>query len=189
MDSKGTWDFNRLFAALKGERAIKIIVVVGFIGIGLVLLSQLFDGGGSKAASSSVQEPTDTAAYQHELEERLEGILSGLAGVGKVDVMVTLDGSSEYVFAEGGKSSEDQSQEYTDGSLSKSERSSESESDYVLVDGPSGKSALVKTVIEPKIRGVLVVCEGAGSPLVEQRVLEAVSKVFGISTTKICVTK
>ncbi len=47
-----------------------------------------------------------------------------------------------------------------------------------------------KTVsIEPKVRGVVVVCEGGDDPLVVSRVMNAVTKALNISSDKVCVTK
>lgn len=43
--------------------------------------------------------------------------------------------------------------------------------------------------IQPLIRGVLVVCEGGDSPVVVERITQAVTKALDISTAKVCVTK
>ncbi|MBQ3284021.1 MAG: hypothetical protein IJH40_00090 [Ruminococcus sp.] len=47
-----------------------------------------------------------------------------------------------------------------------------------------------KTVsIEPKVRGVVVVCDGGDDPTVKSRVLDAVTKALNISSDKVCITK
>lgn len=52
------------------------------------------------------------------------------------------------------------------------------------------KNTDTKTVsIEPKVRGVVVVCEGGDDPLVVSRVLDAVTKSLNISSDKVCITK
>ena len=43
--------------------------------------------------------------------------------------------------------------------------------------------------IEPKVRGVVVVCDGGDNPLVVSRVLDAVTKSLNISSDKVCITK
>ncbi len=43
--------------------------------------------------------------------------------------------------------------------------------------------------IEPKIRGVVVVCEGGDDPVVVDRVNEIVTKALNISAAKVCVTR
>ena len=52
------------------------------------------------------------------------------------------------------------------------------------------KNSDTKTVsIEPKVRGVVVVCGGGDDPIVKSRVLEAVTKALSISSDKVCITK
>ncbi|WP_407383986.1 hypothetical protein [Ruminococcus sp.] len=52
------------------------------------------------------------------------------------------------------------------------------------------KNTDTKTVsIEPKVRGVVVVCDGGDDPLVVSRVLDAVTKALNISSDKVCITK
>ena len=52
------------------------------------------------------------------------------------------------------------------------------------------KNTDTKTVsIEPKVRGVVVVCEGGDDPMTVSRVLEAVTKALNISSDKVCITK
>lgn len=52
------------------------------------------------------------------------------------------------------------------------------------------KNSDTKTVsIEPKVRGVVIVCDGGDDPLVVSRVLDAVTKALNISSDKVCITK
>ncbi|MBQ9247550.1 MAG: hypothetical protein IJ171_03075 [Ruminococcus sp.] len=52
------------------------------------------------------------------------------------------------------------------------------------------KNTDTKTVsIEPKVRGVVVVCDGGDDPVTASRVLEAVTKALNISSDKVCITK
>ena len=43
--------------------------------------------------------------------------------------------------------------------------------------------------VEPKIRGVLVLCEGGGDPVTVGRVSEAVTKALNLSSAKLCISK
>ena len=52
------------------------------------------------------------------------------------------------------------------------------------------KNSDKKTVsIEPKVRGVVIVCEGGDDPIVASRVLEAVTKALSLNSDKVCITK
>ena len=59
----------------------------------------------------------------------------------------------------------------------------------MLLGNGSEESPLVEKRIEPTVRGVLILCEGAEDPVVEARVTEAVRTVLGISSSQICVEK
>ena len=100
--------------------------------------------------------------------------------------MITIDGTSEYIYAEEVKRKE--SSDNKNGDTTEAQKSLELEGTTVIVDAASGKQALVKTVILPQVRGVVVVCENGSSAVIKQRVTDAVSKAFNISSAKICVT-
>ena len=154
---------------LKGGR-IKLIVGLGFVGMALILLSEILPSSDSheKAAPVAVCE----ADYEEKLRDGLLNILSSINGVGKAEVMLTISAEEEYIYAEEVRKSE-----------------TESETSYVLIQENGGKTALVKTVIKPPIKGVVVVCEGGGSSTVRESVYNAVSVALDIPTNRIYVTK
>lgn len=43
--------------------------------------------------------------------------------------------------------------------------------------------------VEPKIRGVLVVCEGGDDPVVAEQITKAVTRTLDISAAKVCIAK
>lgn len=43
--------------------------------------------------------------------------------------------------------------------------------------------------IEPSVRGVLVICDGASNPVIKETVLESVTKALNLSADKVCITK
>lgn len=43
--------------------------------------------------------------------------------------------------------------------------------------------------IEPTVRGVVIICDGADNPTVKENVLEFVTKFFSVSADKVCITK
>jgi len=58
-------------------------------------------------------------------------------------------------------------------------------SETVYSDRGSG----VRTVITPKVRGVAIICEGGDDIVTKQKIVELTSRVLGINTTRISVTK
>jgi hypothetical protein len=79
---------------VKNDKAVKIIVAVGFALILLILFSELFSFG-SRSDGQPEQIAIDTEKYTRQLEGRLIEIISEISGVGNVSVMVTLDGGGQ----------------------------------------------------------------------------------------------
>lgn len=161
------------------EKKITLFVIIGLIGILLIFLSEMF-ASGSKPKSANLPLSLETTAYKKEIESELTEILSQIQGVGKVKVMVTIEGTTEYVFAQEIDTQQD----------TQSDKNSESfQNKYVIIDNGSEKEALVKKVLKPKINGVIVVCEGGDNLVVKEKIYNAVSTVLAISSTRVCVAR
>ena len=105
----------------------------------------------------------------------MEEILGRIQGVGRVDVMLTLQSGSELVLAE------DASLRYSG--------STEAPTDYQRTSEPvvADGSVVVRQERYPQYRGALVVCDGGGSDGVRLRVMEAVAALTGLGSDRIAV--
>ncbi len=168
--------FSRLTEVLKGSK-VKIIVVVGLVGMLLILLSE-FTGSDSSEQAEKPDNSNSTSyeTYAQDMEKRLSGILEKIEGVGKAEVMVTVSGTEEYIYAQEEK-------------IKNGEKDYSAESEYVLIGSGSEKQALLKKVVNPEISGVVIICEGGDSNIVKERVYSSISAVFNISASQIYVTK
>jgi len=167
---------NKLKAFLDNDNRIKIVFVIGIIGILLIFLSGFIDNSEEKSESvmASAQIDTDTEKYINNTEQELVKLLELISGVGDAKVMVTVSGTTELEYAqELSRDSDDQSQSY--------------KNQYVFVETNGKKEALVKKVNKPQISGVCVVCQGGEDIRVIEKVTRAVSTVLGISSNSICV--
>ena len=106
----------------------------------LLLLSELMPTGTKSAAASTA--PQEIAAYQTQLENRLETLIAQMDGAGKTTVMLTLETGEETIYALDTQSGQMQEQQ----------------THVLLEDG----SALAETIYQPQIRGVAVLCDGGG---------------------------
>ena len=61
----------------------------------------------------------------------------------------------------------------------------ENSAEYVYLENGTTKTK----AIEPRVRGVLVICEGGDDPVAVGRITEAVTKALDISTAKVCISK
>ncbi len=173
------------------DKGLKLVVILGMAGMVLIMLSSFLGdllSPGSKAPKGEL--PLSAADYAREAELRLERVVGQIEGVGALHVLVTVENGFEQVYARSGKSSVDSDTAYEGGQPSRVQKSQSSEHAYVLVDATGGKrEALLITQIEPKIKGVVVVCQGADNMVVQERVISAVTTALGISSNRVCVTK
>ena len=149
---------------LKQNRAA-LAAVIGILAMALILLSELFPQKNETPAASGSDQ--SAAAYQAQLEQRLEKLISQMDGAGKTAVMVTLETGEESIYAVDTQSSEMQSQN----------------THVLLKDG----SALTETVYQPQIRGVAVLCDGGGDVRVAARITEMVGALLDLPSNRICV--
>ncbi len=160
---------------------IRLAVVIGIVGVILIMLSELMP---EKSADSVASETAETSSgdeselYKLKVQRELEKLLEQIEGVGDCEVMVTVEGTTEYVYAENVSRSADND----------SGRQSNKLDTAIAYSEQNGqKQALVKKVIKPKINGVVIVCSGGGDIKVNERVLKAVSTALDISSGRICV--
>lgn len=168
---------------MKSKKAANIVLALGLLGMLLIVLSdRIFVSGQKKTHSVENTESGDTLRqYVETLETRTEKMLLSIDGAGQCRVMITAEASREQEFAVDRNQTQD-----TDSSRQKSQQ----ETQIVMFENNNGKkNALVRRVLEPKIRGVLILCEGAERPVVAERVTQAAKTLLGVSANKICVTK
>lgn len=164
---------EKILEKIKRDKKIAAIVCVGLTGIILLTLSEIMPTKSDTNEKNSKEPVTDIRdSYEEDIEKRLTSIVSEINGAGRTEVMVTLASSDENVYAVKEKSS--------DGSK---------EREYIVVDSDNNESGLLLKVIEPEIRGVAIVCEGADSANVRQEIVLTVSAVLGISTNRISIAK
>lgn len=147
---------------------------------------------GSTADQESVpetaQEMTD-AEYAAWLEMRLTEALSQVEGMGKVQVMITLSASRELVVEREQAVSRSATNE-TDSQGGSRVVSQVETGDSVVYSsgGTDGEPYVIKT-LPPKVEGVLVVAEGAGSGTINRTVTAIAQALFGVEAHKVSVVR
>lgn len=172
---------DRLMARFAtSQKRVRAAAVIGIAGMVLIGFSELMPESRDKE-ESSVQAAAigdETEEFRMKTAAELKKLLARMEGVGECSVMVSVEGTEEYIYAENVDRSSD----------SGTDRKSEAyRGEVVLTEQEGGRQALVKRVLKPKISGVLVVCSGGGDLRVSERVMRAVSTALGISSSKVCV--
>ena len=166
--------FKDLFSGEKGKK----FLIFGAAAVMILLLLSTITGSGNKTASRERSEVTENALdIEQALERRLKTLLEKIDGAGSVNVMITLDRSSQQLYEKNEKSD----LKSADGSETFSR-----ERETVLAG--SSKEPLLTGTVQPKIRGAAVVCSGASDPVVREKVANAVAKALNIGISKVYVT-
>ena len=187
MEEQGKGLFQKL---LRREGWRRAIVAIGIAGMVLILLGSLFPGSqGQRGTPAAGEGSMNSQEYLEKTEARLERLLSGVQGVGKVSVMLTLEHGVEYRYAKDEKLSQNSTTTYSGGTPQRLEEEQEQEQSYLLIDSSGGRRPLVLTELPPRIQGVVVVCEGAGSAPVASRVIDVVTTSLGITSLQVCVVQ
>ena len=165
---------------LGNKKTMGIIMALGICGIVLIGFSDSFFSREKRSGDKSV---VTLEQYVKDLENKTVKMLDCIEGAGKCKIMITAEASSEQNYA-------------TDDSISQDIRGDQSsgksdiEKEIVMVEDANGKKiALIKSVTEPKIRGVLVLCEGANNVEIKEKITNAVKILLGVSASKISVIK
>lgn len=182
---KATEAIKKHIPAEKGGVLLGLIIA----GAALMLLPQMISSPDEEALSTGVESEGNIDSYCTVTESRLEQILSQVEGVGRAHVMVTLENGVEYRYAADEKQSGDSVFTYASGSESPSkvQEKEDREQSYILIGSSGDKRPLVVTELSPRVRGVVVVCDGAKNPVIRQRVSDAVTTALGINSLQVCV--
>jgi stage III sporulation protein AG len=172
----------------------KIVLVAGIAGIILIVLSENFRSCGAQPSASSSSSPAKAVLtaeeYEKQMEEKLSGIISQIDGAGNVKVMVTLEQTSQDIYATQEKTNDQQTSENAASGAGRQETNNTDETSYLLVkDSDGSERALQVTEIQPVIKGVVVVCDGGGDPSVQQEITDVVTTAMHITSVRVCVIK
>ncbi|ADL13251.1 sporulation stage III protein AG [Acetohalobium arabaticum] len=189
---------KQLFAGMVNENNRKLvwrITILGVIGFLLLVSGKLIDSNPSQMISQneSETEAKQTISSQQldteaEMERKLAKILSDISGVGRVRVDITLDTGSEYEYARDYNTSQKTTdQQDSNGGQQKTEQV-DKQRELVIVRTDTGKEeAVIKKETKPKVRGVMVVAEGAEVSQVKAELISAVKVGLGVRAHRIVV--
>lgn len=164
----------------------KWLMLLGIAGMVLILLSEFTAEEGESTVVFSSQT-VENEAYIESMEEKLVGLVENVSGAGKSHVMITLEQGTQYVYASESKITQDETQSHEGTDSTKTQQKDNSESKIVVLEENGISRPLVETSLEPQIKGVVVVCEGGGSSIVQQRITEVLTTVLGVSSNQVCV--
>ncbi len=185
-------DKQKLKDIFTNDKKLKLVVLIGLAGILLIFLSQ-FSFFGSKKTSAADKNSASSyetlESYSKELESKIHSLVSSIDGAGEVKVMVTFESDAEYVYANEEKKNTDKTEDRSGSDAQKIQEKEDVQQTLITVQGENGEQALLKTTIQPKVKGVVVVCSGGDNAVVQERISDALTTALDIDYNKVCVTK
>lgn len=172
-------DYLNKFSVIKNNKKLSLIVIAGFLAILLIFISE-FDFNEDDTEEYNDFTGTSTYEYCNYLEDKVTEIVESIDGAGKTKVMITLSETTEYVYATNDKDT----RKNTD-----TDDDSTSENEYVIIEQNNNDTGLLIKTIEPKVRGIAVVCEGGNNAAVQNQIYSAVGAVLNISSSRISISK
>lgn len=161
-----------------------LLWVLGLAGVLLLVLP-----GNCQPSREPVQDFSPPGNYQEQIRNELEEILSEIEGVGALSVMLTLDDEEEVVYARNEEiSRRNTSEEDSQGGI-REQVEYDIRGQLVIVRTNNMDEPVVEKIIKPRVRGVLIVAQGAGNPVIRQRLTHAVQSVLDVPAYRITVQK
>ena len=188
MNSKES--INPLSGKLLNKEKIKTaLVVLGVCaGVLLIILNFFGDNKNNSVGRNNINaglkadlSRTDTESYIREQEKKICEILKRIDGVTDPFVMITIDASSEYIYA---------SKQSIKESSSKNGETTQKEvqKDIIFYENDrNSKSPILVKEIQPKIKGVAVICKGISNAETQLNIINLVSTVLNLPTNKVYV--
>ncbi len=154
----------------------KYIIVVIAVGFFLLILPQ---GKKEVAGKSSTLEKFEVEKF----EKRVEKALSGCSGIGRCEVVLSIDSGPASIYEKDSKKSE---RENEGGVIY--ERDSDTKPSIVS-EGSGRESPLVIKEVYPEFRGAMVICDGADNPTVRSAITNSITALTGLTADKISIIK
>lgn len=179
------------------SKLVTNLVIIFAVGIVLILVSDFYrdlNTGGTATQNTDRTNITDNQSNigetdtVTELENRLTEILSKIHNTGEVSVMITLKSGNEIIPAKD-ESITDKTTDEKDvegGTRAINEKNTSDQVVFLNDQGGTSKPLVLKE-INPDIKGVIIVAEGAKDPRVKLQLTEAVQTVLDVPAYRVSV--
>ncbi len=185
----------------KRVRTFRWLILLGAAGAALMLINSFLpfkpvesikeletvQPESAEAWSKDSTTGTIFEAYEQSIENRLKEILEKIVGVGKVDVLVTIDSTEEFVYEKKQSESQQITNEVDRNGGKRHITSMTKEGQVMLHEVSGGNDPIVTKTINPRIRGVIIAASGVENVTVRRLVTQAVERGVNIPANRISV--
>lgn len=178
-------------------RQVRQLLVLGLMGVLLLLAYNVFTGaptpgtpreplGATPVTAPAQGQGIIDAALSAALSERL----SRVEGAGRVEVTVTLEGSEEKVYEQNVVKTSRQITERDTAGATRTTTENTDNTQAVMgrsYSQANGEQPVVTKTVTPRVKGVVVVADGAHSSLVQMNLTVAVQALLDVPANRIIV--
>ena len=200
---KNTSWFNKLLggeALIKKNKSFYWIIVFFLFGLAIMILSSFLDVTEEVVPYESQNPVVDTTGiveknsspktmqdYEKMYENQLTEVLTEMLGVEEVIVKVNLDSTEELVTEKNKAYNETVTKERDKQGGSREITDINRDEQVVLYRSNNNEVPLVIKTVKPKVRGVVIVAEGAENIQVKAMITEAVQRLLDVPPYKIAI--
>ncbi|HHT27366.1 MAG TPA: hypothetical protein GXZ82_08990 [Firmicutes bacterium] len=169
---------------LLSPQAGRLLAALAVFGALLLLLSRTPESDQAAVSPPDVDTSADTAlqeAAASNMEQELQTILSRIAQAGNVWVYITMETSAEKVIAE------EITRQVTVDSGKPVDKRESRRPVTVRDDALKAEQPIVLVQVEPKVRGVVIVADGAVLPHVKYQLAKAAQIALGLPAHRVSV--
>ena len=179
-----------------GDKVLKNLIFALMIGIMLIFVGDsIFKTSKPKNEAFTKPKTQETMSmvnfkkksYEEVMEDKLKRILSNINGVGKLEVMVTLDYTNEIILAKDVKGSNSTTSENDNNGGVRTITNKELDERIVFNGTNSNSGPIILKEREPVVKGVLVIAEGANNIRVKGDLTRACQTLLKLPINRICV--
>lgn len=175
----------------KGPRSTLLLVALAALGMVFMFLSA------KPMTTEPVKPPGETSEvvapfrekenYREILEKDLSAMLRRVKGVGEVAVFVTLDSGPVYQYGENEETTGRSTREDDGSGGTRSIEETTVKRQLVVTRENNTDRPVITREIQPAIRGVIVIAEGAENPVLREQVARALQAGLNIAAHRITV--
>lgn len=168
------------------DKNIKTVFILLSLAILFLVLSNI-EGNKNIEDKKENENNLNSLKYIEYIENKIHKIVSNIEKVGNSEVMLTLESDVEYVYAQEQKKNTDSTSSKNSLGDDKLQKRDTYEESIIIVDKNGSRDALVRTIIEPKIKGVVVVCDNGDDYIVKEKLIDAITTLLNIPSSRVSI--
>lgn len=180
---------NYIIKWISQKKRGQTVVILAAIGLIFITLPNFLKKEPPTQVCTASTKP-NSDEKREKLQQNLENIVSEIEGSGKARVLITFASTAETIYATEEKKNKEASEDKSGGEITRKKESNDCEKKYITIKDSQGtEHALAVTELEPKVKGVIVICPGGDNPIVKNRITDAVTTALSITSKHVCITK